>query len=93
MIYALLAIFLFFFRQIKSIRTKFVSAEEKLKKKENEYEKIKEDFDAYKIRAHSALQKLKSENGANNNEVNLRSEIESLGRTVKELRKRLENSE
>ncbi len=72
--------------------SKLAITDEKLKKKEIEFEKLKDDFDSYKVRAHSVLQKFKSENNAKNDEKKLQSEIEVLGRTVKELRKQLDEA-
>lgn len=78
--------------QLKSSQSKIGSLEERLKKKENNFDKLKEDFEAYKIRAHNALQKGKLETNIKTNEEKLRAEIEILSQTVKELRTRLDNS-
>lgn len=81
-----------FFSQVKSLQLKTIATEEMLKKKENELNQLKDDFEAYKIRAHNVLQKRKTEHNAKNNEEKLQSEIDVLGQTIKELRKRLEDT-
>ncbi|XP_065215211.1 GRIP and coiled-coil domain-containing protein 2-like [Planococcus citri] len=78
--------------QLKVSQSKMKILEEHLKKKESEFEKLKEDFEAYKIRAHNVLQKHKNENNSNNNEGKLETKIKDLSQTVKELRKRLDDT-
>lgn len=70
-----------------------VNLEDVLKKKESEFNQMKDDFEAYKVRARNVLQKRKTEYNAKNNEEKLQSEIDALGQTIKELRKRLEDSQ
>lgn len=77
---------------MKSALNKVSILEESIKKKENEFEKLKEDFESYKIRAHNVLQKLRSPNNFKNNEEKLKIEIDNLSQTVKDLRKRLDDS-
>lgn len=78
--------------QIKSLKLEITNSNNNLKKKEKELKTLTDDYEAYKVRAHSVLQKLKMENNSNNNEEKLQSEINILKDMVKELRRQLDSS-
>lgn len=77
---------------MKSLQERMSQTEEKLRIRESEFTKLRDDFDAYKVRAHNVLQKCKTENNSKNTQEKLQTEINSLSSTLKTLRKELDDT-
>lgn len=74
------------------MNTKLLDAQNSLGRKENEISELRADYEAYKVRAHNLVQKMKNENNINRNDEKLQKEIDTLSQTIRDLRKCLDNS-